>query len=133
LNLDMRVPADLYESSSRSMPWQLPDHQYPEAFEIRRIRGAPSISGLRAWLPLARVVRAPSRAADMPAMLAVTSIDFFRHAPRLTVTVRRSAPSRPPSPAEGAVRPLVRFPIEWDLAEVAGFPGGSPIPTSTTT
>lgn len=36
--LGMRVPAELYELSSRPMPSTLPEHEYPHAFEIRRVR-----------------------------------------------------------------------------------------------
>jgi transposase InsO family protein len=36
--LGMRVPAQLYSPSPRSMPLQLPDHEYPLDFELRHVR-----------------------------------------------------------------------------------------------
>ena len=36
--LGMRVPADLYTHSTRSMPTCLPEHEYPDGFEPRRVR-----------------------------------------------------------------------------------------------
>ena len=36
--LGMRVPAELYRPSPRSMPLSLAEHEYPDAFEPRRIR-----------------------------------------------------------------------------------------------
>ena len=36
--LGMRVPAELYSPSPRRMPIRLPEHEYPESFEPRRIR-----------------------------------------------------------------------------------------------
>ncbi len=36
--LGMRVPAELYDFSPRSMPATLPEHSYPEQFEVRRVR-----------------------------------------------------------------------------------------------
>ena len=34
----MRMPAQLYSLSPRSMPIALPEHEYPEGFEERRVR-----------------------------------------------------------------------------------------------
>ncbi len=36
--LDMRTPAELYEPSDREMPAGLPEHEYPQADEVRRVR-----------------------------------------------------------------------------------------------
>jgi transposase InsO family protein len=36
--LGMRVPAEVYELSPRSMPSTLPEHGYPTGFEVRRVR-----------------------------------------------------------------------------------------------
>lgn len=36
--LDMRTPAELYELSSRSMTATLPEHEYVDEFEVRRVR-----------------------------------------------------------------------------------------------
>ena len=36
--LGMRVPSDLYSPSPRRMPWKLPEHEYSDAFERRRVR-----------------------------------------------------------------------------------------------
>jgi transposase InsO family protein len=41
--LGMRVPADLYAPSTRSMPICLPEHEYPDGFELRRVRRDGSI------------------------------------------------------------------------------------------
>jgi len=34
----MRTPAELYSRSERSMPLSLPEHEYADEFEVRRIR-----------------------------------------------------------------------------------------------
>ena len=39
----MRTPADVYVSSKRSMRETLPDHEYADDFEVRRIRGNGSL------------------------------------------------------------------------------------------
>lgn len=36
--LGMRMPADLYRPSKRSMPSVLPEHEYPDHYEVRRVR-----------------------------------------------------------------------------------------------
>ena len=36
--LGMRVPSELYKPSLRKMTWRLPEHEYPEGFELRRVR-----------------------------------------------------------------------------------------------
>lgn len=41
--LDMRVPAEVYEFSDRAMLRALPEHEYPEGFEARRVRPDGSI------------------------------------------------------------------------------------------
>ncbi|MCP5068239.1 MAG: transposase [bacterium] len=41
--LGMLVPAELYDFSPRSMPSTLPEHEYPDEFEIRRVRRDGSI------------------------------------------------------------------------------------------
>lgn len=41
--LAMQTPSDVYTSSERSMPSVLPEHEYPDGFETRRIRGDGSM------------------------------------------------------------------------------------------
>lgn len=41
--LGMRVPADVYRPSTRAMPSTLPEHEYGDAFEVRRVRRDGSI------------------------------------------------------------------------------------------
>ncbi len=41
--LDMRVPAELYDCSPRSMPESLPEHEYEAEAEVRRVRRDGSI------------------------------------------------------------------------------------------
>jgi putative transposase len=41
--LAMRVPAELYDFSPRSMPRELPEHEYPTSSEVRRVRTDGSI------------------------------------------------------------------------------------------
>lgn len=36
--LGLRTPAEVYVRSKRSMPAVLPEHEYPDAFEVRRVR-----------------------------------------------------------------------------------------------
>lgn len=36
--LGMRTPSELYAPSERAMPDPIPEHQYPEAFQVRRVR-----------------------------------------------------------------------------------------------
>jgi transposase InsO family protein len=36
--LGMRAPAEVYVRSERSMPISVPEHEYPDAFKVRRIR-----------------------------------------------------------------------------------------------
>jgi integrase-like protein len=36
--LDMQTPAQVYAPSKRSMPFSLPEHEYSDTFEVRRIR-----------------------------------------------------------------------------------------------
>lgn len=36
--LDMRVPAELYDLSPRAMPKTIPEHQYADGLEVRRVR-----------------------------------------------------------------------------------------------
>ena len=52
-SLDMRTPADLYRPSPRSMPTRLPEFEYSELFEVRRVR----IDGTIKWEGESRVRR----------------------------------------------------------------------------
>jgi len=36
--LAMRTPSEVYTPSERSMSFKLPEHEYPDAFEVRRVR-----------------------------------------------------------------------------------------------
>ena len=48
--LDMRPPADLYAESERPMRSTLPEHEYPDDFEVRRVRRDGSIKWRRGYV-----------------------------------------------------------------------------------
>lgn len=50
--LDMRTPGELYVRSKRSMPFPIPEHEYADRFEVRRVRpdGAIKWAGGRVFV-----------------------------------------------------------------------------------
>ena len=48
--LDMRTPAELYAPSDRPLRITLPDHEYPDAFEVRRVRRDGSMKWNRGYV-----------------------------------------------------------------------------------
>jgi len=48
--LDMRTPGEVYTRSERAMPCPLPEHEYPDDYQVRRVRRDGSIKWRRGYI-----------------------------------------------------------------------------------